>query len=85
MKHCLVVERIQFKKLGVEPPPDDALESAFHIWNGVVMQHLVSALFAIPACFEIGGIDTKLAFALVRHSALIEMGWEIGDLIKLFY
>jgi hypothetical protein len=85
MKHCLQVERIKYKKFKMEPPPDDTSENNFHIINGVVMQHFISSLIATPACLGIGGLDTKLAFALVRHGALMEMGWEIGDFIKMFY
>lgn len=45
----------------------------------------MGGLLAMPAVFFWATSDTKIVMALVRHGALIEMGWEMGDTIKKFY
>jgi len=45
---------------------------------------MVGGCFAIP--YLAGMVaDPKWGFALVRHGTLLEMGWELGDSIRLFY
>ena len=45
---------------------------------------MVGGLSGLPILTGIGCIDPKWGFALVRHGALIEMGWELGDFARLF-
>lgn len=46
------------------------------------MQHLVGGCLSIPILFGLG-VNNQLGYALVRHGALIEMGWELGHFIKM--
>lgn len=52
-------------------------------------QHLAGATLALSAVllkfFELPGMTPAVAFALLRHGALCEVGWEVSDLLLRFY
>mmetsp|Transcript_35614 Transcript_35614/g.47828 ORF Transcript_35614/g.47828 Transcript_35614/m.47828 type:complete len:304 (-) Transcript_35614:501-1412(-) len=51
--------------------------------QAIALQHLFGAVICLPAILNIG--DPKVCSSLVCVGILSEMGWEIQDLLKIFY
>merc|ERR1740121_3023349 len=47
----------------------------------LLSQHLLGGMLCVPAIFGLG-VPWEAAVALVRHGALVELGWEIQDTVE---
>lgn len=55
------------------------------LFAGIIVQHIVGGALCIPSVYGFPGISTTTAFALARHGALCEAGWELQDGLERMY
>lgn len=51
----------------------------------IIFQHLVGGMLCVPSVFGFSVIPSQVAFALARHGALCETGFEVGDVLTKIY
>eukprot|EP00967_Tisochrysis_lutea_P129090 scaffold221633_cov32-Tisochrysis_lutea.AAC.2 len=66
------------KSLCISLPSDDAYYDLACGMVGVLVQHALGGALCLASA---AGVSSELAFALARHGALCEMGWEAQDVL----
>lgn len=65
------------KMLGIEVT-DEMTDKGMGQMVPILLQHILGGLLCLPAIFGMG-VPRATAFALARHGALLELGWELQD------
>jgi len=64
--------------------PDDVFDKVMGSIIPILSQHFLGGMLCLPAIFGLG-VPREAAVALVRHGALVELGWEIQDSTERLY
>merc|ERR1719384_102617 len=70
--------------LDLDEVPDDMVDKGLGMMIPIMTQHFVGGMMCAPAIFGLG-VPRASAFAMARHGALIELGWELQDTIDRLY
>lgn len=60
---------------------DAMIEKGMGQMVNILGQHFLGGMMCAPAIFDLG-VPREVALVLVRHGALIELGWEIQDTVE---
>lgn len=88
MNHPLSEQWVQLNQktfkdsFGIDFDRDQAKDFAL-LFIGILVQHCVGGMLTLPVLFGWG--PTNLAYALGRHGALCEAGWELQDAMTRTY
>jgi hypothetical protein len=76
--------RDMFAKMIGNDVTDALLDKEMGNTFNVLGQHFAGGMLCAPAIFGMG-VSREVALAMVRHGALIELGWEVQDTIQRLY